>query len=98
MVGISTSPLQGAPCLRQCTKPSLVRAPASRRRIVALAAPSTKQRSAEQNSDDHHASSSYVESGRTAEAVRSFDDATESRGLSMQSAANLVRESLLDGV
>ena len=91
MVVISTGPLQGAPCLKQCTRPSLRRAPVSRRPIVALAAPSTKHRPAAEEREEHNSSSSYVEAGRTAEAVRSFDDGAESRGFSVQSAANMVR-------
>ena len=91
MVVIGTGPLQGTPCLKQCTKPSLQRAPVSRRRIVALAAPSTKHRPAAEEREEHHSSSPSVEAGRTAEAVRSFDDGAQSRGISVQSAANLVR-------
>ena len=91
MVVIGTGSLQGTPCSKQCTKPSLQRAPVSRRRIVALAAPSTKHRPAAEEREEQHSSSSYVEAGRTAEAVRSFDDGAQSRGFSVQSAANLVR-------
>jgi hypothetical protein len=68
-----------------------VRAPVSRRTVVALAAPSTKHRPTAEAREEQHASSSYVEASRTAEAVRSFDDANQSGGLSLQSASNLVR-------
>ena len=91
MVAINTALLQGAPSLKQCKKPSPQRAPVSRRRVVALAAPSTKHRPQSDQREEHNSSSAYVDASRTAEAVRSFDDAAESRGPSLQSASNLVR-------
>ena len=91
MVAIRTGPLQGKSCLQQCIRPSLQRAPVSRRRVVALAVPSIEDRQAPEQREEHNSSSSYVDANRTAEAVRSFDDAALSRGPSLQSAADLVR-------
>ena len=92
MAVIRPGSLQGAQLRFSTKQPSVqVRAPVSRRRIVALAAPSTKHRTAAEEREEQHASSSYAEASRTAEAVRSFDDATQSGGLSLQSASNLVR-------
>ena len=92
MAVIRPGSLQDAQLRLSTKQPSVqVRAPVSRQRIVALAAPSTKHRLAAEEREQQHASSSYVEASRTAEAVRSFDDATQSGGLSLQSASNLVR-------
>ena len=91
MVTIRTGPLQGKPCLQQCTRPSLRRAPVFRRRVVALAVPRIEDREAPEQREEHNSSSTYVDATRTAEAVRSFDDAAHSRGPSLQSAADLVR-------
>ena len=91
MVTVRTGPLQGKPCLKQCVRPSLQRAPVSRRRVVALAVPSVEDRQAPEQREEHNSSNAYVDANRTAEAVRSFDDAAQSRGPSLQSAADLVR-------
>ena len=91
MVTIRTGPLQGKPCQQQCIRPSLQRAPVSRRRVVALAVPSVEDRQAPEQREEHNSSNAYVDANRTAEAVRSFDDAAQSRGPSLQSAADLVR-------
>ena len=91
MVTVRTGPLQGKPCLKQCIRPSLQRAPVSRRRVVALAVPSVEDRQAPEQREEHNSSTAYVDANRTAEAVRSFDDAAQSRGPSLQSAADLVR-------
>ena len=91
MVTIRNGPLQGKPCLQQCVRPSLQRAPVSRRRVVALAVPSVENRQAPEQREEHNSSNAYVDATRTAEAVRSFDDAAQSRGPSLQSAADLVR-------
>ena len=91
MVTVRTGPLQGKPCLKQCIRPSLQRAPVSRRRVVALAVPSIEDRQAPEQREEHNSSNAYVDANRTAEAVRSFDDAAQSRGPSLQSAADLVR-------
>lgn len=90
MVTVRTGPLEGKPCLKQCIRPSLQRAPVSRRRVVALAVPSIEDRQAPEQREEHNSSNAYVDANRTAEAVRSFDDAAQSRGPSLQSAADLV--------
>ena len=94
MVTVRTGPLEGKPCLKQCIRPSLQRAPVSRRRVVALAVPSIEDRQAPEQREEHNSSNAYVDANRTAEAVRSFDDAAQSRGPSLQSAADLVRLSI----
>ena len=52
---------------------------------------SVEDRQAPEQREEHNSSNAYVDANRTAEAVRSFDDAAQSRGPSLQSAADLVR-------